>query len=122
MKDFQVMLAATVTNETDFSFPLIVSPKVDGFRGTIRDGRLRARSGKLVANVATDAFFSHRALEGFDGELIIGHPTAKNLFQATTSALRSERFDPKASLLVFDLIGDGGFEQRLKKLDAALAK
>jgi DNA ligase-1 len=121
MSSFKVMKAAT-GKEGDFRFPAIASPKVDGFRGYVLNGRLNARSGKGVANVATDKFFSHPACEGLDGELVKGSPVAKDCFQSTTVAMRTERGDPQVTWLVFDAIGEGGFEERLARLDVLLAQ
>lgn len=117
----QVMLAATAS-DTEFSYPLIASPKVDGFRAYVSEGRMRARSNKFVANLATDLFFRHPALENFDGELVVGPPNAKDLFQVTTSALRRAQGKPESVFLVFDYIDESlSFEMRLAKLDKAIA-
>jgi DNA ligase-1 len=118
---FKVMKASKAT-DSDFRFPLIASPKVDGFRGYVRGAKLNARSNKAVPNRATAVFFSHPALDNMDGELIVGQPNATDAFQVTTSALRSMGGDPKAMFLVFDFIDDSlGFTDRLAKLDAAVA-
>lgn len=100
---FEVMKAADVT-EREIRFPAIASPKIDGFRGYVQHGKLTMRSGKPCANRATQEFFSHPALEGFDGELVVGSPVSKDGFHATSSGLRTENFDPRATFLVFDII------------------
>lgn len=101
--DFEVMKAADAT-ENEIVFPTVLSPKVDGFRGYIRNAVLALRSGKQCANQATQKFFSHAALEGLDGELVVGSPVARDGFHATSSGLRTEKWDPRATFLVFDVI------------------
>lgn len=113
---FRPMLAETCT-EHDVRFPVYASPKLDGLRGIVVDGMVKTRSMKPFTNVATHEFFSHPALEGLDGELIVGPPTAKDVFLRSTSALRNRVGDPGAVFYVFDLHnGSGTFEERLASL------
>ena len=47
---FKPLLAYTIKDLTKLKFPVYASPKVDGIRGTVVDGTLRTRSGKLFPN------------------------------------------------------------------------
>lgn len=115
-KPFKPMLAETCT-EHDVRFPVYASAKLDGLRGVVIDGQLKTRSMKPFTNKATSEFFSNPLLEGFDGELIVGPATAKDVFLRSTSALRNQVGDPEAVFYVFDLHnGPAVFEDRLSAL------
>lgn len=101
-KKFSPMLAANAA-ESEFQFPAFASAKLDGLRGTVHREGLRSRSMKPFGNAATAKFFSHPALVGFDGEMIVGMPNAKDCFARSTSGLRNGAHDPKAVFYVFDI-------------------
>lgn len=66
-------------------FPYYASPKLDGLRGLVKDGQLLSRSLKLIPNIHVQNTLAKLKLNGMDGELIAGQPTAKNCMQACTS-------------------------------------
>lgn len=99
---FRPMLAFSCT-EDEVKFPVLTSVKLDGLRAVVKDGKLYTRSLKPFANKATVEFFERPELEGFDGELIVGEPTAKDCFLKSTSGLRNMKGDPQAVFYVFDL-------------------
>jgi len=100
-------------------FPVFASAKLDGVRGVVIDGKLHSRSLKPVPNVFTSALFSRPELTGYDGELIVGSPTAKDVFRQTGSATSREVGEPDVKFYVFDnFAAPGGFEQRLATLKA----
>ena len=121
---FKPMLACS--EELDVSqirFPVYASFKLDGFRGLVLDGKLVSRNLKPIPNTYVSALFSHPALNGWDGELIVGSPTAKNakgdsiVFRTTSSALTTEAFRPDVTFYVFDNFeAKGGFNERLATL------
>jgi len=95
------MLAAKVT-AAEVRFPVYASAKLDGVRGRIVGGKLQTRSGKPIPNAFTMDRFSDAALEGFDGELIVGAPNAKDVFRATSAATANKKFRPDVKFYVFD--------------------
>lgn len=105
-------------------FPLIASPKLDGIRGLVSGSKLMSRSLKLIPNANIQAHFGHKLLDGFDGELIMYSPTAKDVYRKTTSVVMS---DDKPSLgctyYVFDLHdSDASYTLRRKALETRVAK
>ena len=59
-------------------------------------------------------------LHGLDGELILGDPTAPDVFRQTTSAVMSHAGEPEATFYVFDDFTEPyrPFTQRLERLQA----
>ena len=101
------MLAATATvGEIQTLLtkgPLIATPKLDGIRCLIKDGRLYSRSLKPIPNQFIRATLEDRPeLNGLDGELMIGAPGDPAQFQLTTSGVMRERGEPDFTYWVFD--------------------
>jgi DNA ligase-1 len=112
------MLAVNIKAEL-VRFPVFASAKLDGVRGVVIDGKLHSRSLKPVPNRHTSALFSRPELTGYDGELIVGSPMAKDAFRQTGSATSREVGEPDVKFYVFDnFAAPGGFEQRLATLKA----
>ena len=84
-------------------FPVYGSPKLDGIRAAVVEGKLLSRSLKPIPNKFIYAQLSQAKLTGLDGELIVGSPTAKNVFNKTTSAVRRYDDEPEVMYCVFDL-------------------
>lgn len=100
-------------------YPVLGSFKLDGFRALVgNDGQLYTRKLKLVRNRYTQALFGTDQLEGFDGELIVGEPTAKGVFQRTSSGVTSFDGQPNVRFFVFDLWNrpNDPFERRYRDL------
>jgi DNA ligase-1 len=89
MKQFKPMLSATHETGGQLTFPVIVSPKLDGIRCVIREGQALSRSLKPIANKALRELLSHPLLEGLDGELISGSETDETAFNSTTRSVMS---------------------------------
>lgn len=87
---------------SSFPYPMLLSPKLDGIRCLIIDGVACGRSLKPIPNKHVQKLFGRRELNGLDGELIVGPPTAKNVFQATTSGVMSIDGEPNVAFYVFD--------------------
>lgn len=103
MKLGRPMLAMRKPPE-EVTYPLLGSFKLDGFRALVgHDIELYTRKLKLVRNRFTQSLFGQRELLGFDGELIVGHPTARGVFQRTSSGVTSFDGEPDVKFHVFDL-------------------
>lgn len=103
IKKFQPMLASPV----DFSkvvYPVLVSPKLDGIRCLVRGAVALTRSLKPIPNTYIQSILGHEELNGFDGEIIVGDPTDKNCYQATSSGVMSHDGEPQFMFYVFDFI------------------
>lgn len=110
-------MLATAAELSELRYPLYASPKLDGVRGVIVDGKLRSRSLKAFPNPHVSALFSKQGLDGLDGELILGDPTAKDVYRVTNGACARETGTPDVELWVFDdFNAKGGFEARLERL------
>jgi DNA ligase-1 len=112
-----------VTNEaiSRLNFPVLVSPKFDGIRACMQNGKLVSRSFKPIPNENIQKFFSFLP-EGVDGELMYGSPESKSVFQDTTSIVMS-RTKPATGVFfyVFDMFGDKPFTKRIENARAAVA-
>jgi DNA ligase-1 len=112
-KTFKPLLAV----EADLSklrFPLYLSPKLDGIRTLILNGKAVTRNLKPIPNKYIREILEAHAdiLEGFDGELIVGSPTASDCFNKTSSAVMSFDGAPEFQYHVFDRIAEGTYENR----------
>ncbi len=101
---FRPMLAGKVGDMSQLRFPMYASPKIDGIRCLTIGGQVLARSLKPIRND-----FVRKTLEpyqGFDGELVVGNVTDKDVYPRTQSAVNSIGGEPDFKYLVFDsLIG-----------------
>lgn len=94
-----------------------VSPKMDGIRAIVRDGKLLSRTLKPIRNAHTQALFGNPLYEGLDGELIVGEPYGLNVFARTSSGVMSADGTPDVRFYVFDDTTHGGrFVERHTKL------
>jgi DNA ligase-1 len=97
-------------------FPVLASPKLDGIRATIQGGVVMSRSLKPIANRYVQALLGGRPeLEGLDGELIVGSPTAADCFRVSSSGVMSESGRPDFVFHVFDVFQFGPFSERLEQ-------
>lgn len=108
----------------DIQFPVYASPKLDGIRAVVIDGQLLSRKLKPITNTYTQASFGRQALNGLDGELIVGEPFGKDVFNRTTGPVRREEGYPQITFWVFDWFGipSQPYEQRLDYCKAAVKK
>lgn len=84
-------------------FPALFSPKFDGIRCTVQDGKLYSRSLKLIPNLEMQKKWGHKDFDGLDGEIIVGPPTAADCFNRSTSTVMSRDKSAKdAVFYVFD--------------------
>jgi len=119
---FKPMLAGTLAAPFIVGparFPLYVSRKLDGVRATIQDGRVYSRSLKLHPNKFTQAVFGSAALEGLDGELILGPPNAPDVFRKSAAAVSTITGHPALTYWVFDVYDPKlGYADRFAKATA----
>lgn len=77
------MLGAAVQLH-EIRFPVIASPKLDGVRALGVGNEVRSRTLKMIPNLALQSDLSG-CFEAWDGELIVGDPTAADVYQKTVS-------------------------------------
>lgn len=107
------MLASTASEV--IRLPALLSPKYDGIRCLIIDGVACGRSLKPIPNKYIQQLFGRTEFNGLDGELVVGNPTARDVFQTTSSGVMSIEGEPDVRFHVFDdFIETGGFSRRLK--------
>lgn len=98
---------------------LLASPKLDGIRFCVFGGVAYSRSLKLIPNKFIQTYVKEHAdtLEGVDGEIIIGSPTAEDCFNVTTSGVMRIEGEPDFRLYAFDLYSlDKTYKERYKAL------
>ena len=77
------MLPATFDTNLPLEFPLLTTPKIDGIRALIVNGRLVSRSLKLIPNETLRAMLERLLPEGADGEISCGG----NFYDTTSFAM-----------------------------------
>ena len=120
-----LMKPVTYIRGMPLKFPLYASPKLDGFRcGVANCTPYVGREKSVVVNRAVRSMLSRCALNGFDGELLVGSPTAKHAWATTSSLLRSEKAGDTGTtdvnFYVFDLwnMAKVSYHDRLTMLKA----
>ena len=110
------MLSATLVNPETLSYPVYVSPKLDGLRCLIKDGVAVSRNLKPFRNKFVQAQLAGLP-DGLDGELIVGSPTEGYVLNRTQSGIMSSDGEPDFTYWVFDnFAATGGWELRLESL------
>jgi len=93
---FRPLLAADAT-DADIRYPVLASPKIDGIRCLIVNGKAVTRSLKPIPNEHIRSMLEKYAPDGADGEIVVG-----DSFNATTSAVMSRDGEPAFTYFVFD--------------------
>jgi len=78
----------TLAVNADFAkiqYPVYASPKLDGIRCSIVDGKALSRTLKPIPNKAIYEFLSDDEFTGLDGELIVGAAVASDVYNKTVS-------------------------------------
>ncbi len=102
-------------------FPALFSPKLDGVRAMVQNGRLYTRNLKLVPNLEMQKLWGCEELDDLDGEIIVGSPTAEDCFNRTSSVVRAVGKSAEgATFYVFDKFGTDSFEERLQHAKEAV--
>ncbi len=98
-------------------YPVYASPKIDGIRAAVVGGKLLSRSLKPIPNKYVSGLLSSMKLDGIDGELVAGSPTAANAMQEATSFFMSHDKIQPFTWYVFDKHNsEMGFDLRYKEL------
>lgn len=115
---FKPMLAATLESLEDVKFPVYVSSKLDGIRCLIVDGVAVSRNLKPIPNKHIQKCLKGLP-DGLDGELILVIEDHHDLadFNAVQSVVMSEEGEPNFEYVVFDIVEDLAFEQRINTLE-----
>lgn len=120
---FKPLLAAPAElDKLDYT-NLWLSAKLDGIRAIIINGVVVSRNLKPIRNRHIQRLYGNRPeIEGYDGELIVGCPTAKDCYQVTNSGVMSADGEPDVSFHVFDWICDPSreYQGRLMMVDPLL--
>lgn len=102
MKDFKPMLASPAELDK-LNYPLFASPKLDGIRATVVGNQLLSRKKLKIPNKHIFATLSKEVYSGLDGELVVGEPTAHDVYNKTNSAVMTHAGFPAATFYVFDV-------------------
>jgi DNA ligase-1 len=107
------MLAATadINNLDKLKFPVIASPKLDGIRCLIVNGKAVSRTFKPIPNHYVQSEL-YNLPEGLDGEIILPGKT----FNEIQSAVMSFEGTPDFQYVVFDRYSELSYRDRLKLL------
>ena len=117
VKPLRPMLSAKVESIDDLPYPLLASPKLDGVRALVVNGELVSRNLKPIPNAWCQKLFGIPALEGFDGELIVGHAFVPGVFDRTQSGVMSRDGEPDVYFHVFDHWKEpGGYGARMAQV------
>lgn len=113
----------TLAVAADFSkikYPVYASPKLDGIRCSIVDGKALSRTLKPIPNKRIYADLSHSKFDGLDGELIVGSPTSKTCYTDSVSNVMAFDKVPAYTYFVFDChdIPEATYRHRLESLNA----
>lgn len=100
MSNFKPMLAVAVEDVSKIKYPVLASPKLDGIRCVILDGKALSRSLKPIPNAYIRNYLERLNINGMDGEIMI---PGKN-FNEIQSAVMSEEGEPNFEYHVFDLV------------------
>lgn len=94
--------------------PVWVSPKLDGVRCLQMEGASMSRTLKQLPNRFVQSVLGNHLLDGLDGEVVVGLPTAPDCINATTSGVMSRDGEPNFTYHVFDCwdTPNIGFRQR----------
>lgn len=116
----KVMLAGQfVPEKIQAMLPMFGQPKLDGIRMYVENGEAYTRSQKLVRSEWVQKLISEAGpiMNGLDGEIIAGDPTAKDAYRRTNSSVMSYAKPDDVTFHVFDHWGhEGNFEERFEYL------
>jgi len=113
----------TLAVNADFSkiqYPVYASPKLDGIRCSIVDGKALSRTLKPIPNKHIYEQLSDSRLNGLDGELIVGSPTSPTCYNESVSNVMAFDKVPDFTYFVFDChdIPQATYRHRLDMLNS----
>jgi DNA ligase 1 len=97
-------------------YPVYASPKLDGIRCSIVNGKALSRTLKPIPNKHIYGQLSSPKLEGLDGELIVGSPTSATVYNKTVSQVMAhDKSHANVAYYVFDMhdIPEATYRHRL---------
>lgn len=99
------MLAGKCLDVAKLKYPVYVTPKLDGIRALMIDGKLVSRNFKSIPNNYIRKTFEDILPDNIDGELILnGEKESGAEFGKTTSAVMSEDGEPDVKYYAFDYV------------------
>lgn len=103
-ENFRPILAIEHTKVKTQPSNMYMSEKLDGIRCIIFGGVAYSRSLKRIPNLSIQAYVQHHAeaMEGMDGELIVGDKNAPDVFNQSTSGVMRIEGEPNFTFWVFD--------------------
>ena len=101
---FKPQLAIEQTKVKTQPSNMYMSEKLDGIRCIIFGGVAYSRSLKRIPNLSIQAYVQYHAeaMEGMDGELIVGDKNAPDVFNQSTSGVMRIEGEPDFTFWVFD--------------------
>lgn len=105
------MLAAELTDERLLRYPLLATPKVDGIRFLVVNGKAVTRSLNPIPNDHVRTWIEANLPEGVDGEI-----TVPGGFGATSSAVTRQNGTPDFTVWLFDQYGPDAYRARVQQL------
>lgn len=103
-------------------WPVYASPKIDGIRCVVEDGKPWSRTHKVLPNRhLQDMILTFKdALNLCDGELVVGDPAAPDVMNKSTSGIMSMMGTPALQYLLFDYVENERtpYRDRLEALQA----
>lgn len=101
---FKPQLAIEQTKVKTQPVNMYMSEKLDGIRCIIFGGVAYSRSLKRIPNLSIQAYVQYHAeaMEGMDGELIVGDKNAPDVFNQSTSGVMRIEGEPDFTFWVFD--------------------
>lgn len=114
MNILKPMLAARLEDLSTIKYPVLCTPKIDGIRALIVNGKAVTRSFRPIPNTFIRNHLEATCPDGFDGELCMkGKP-----FNETSSAIMREDNEPDFNYIVFDYCTDPkeGYSSRMETL------
>lgn len=124
-KQFKPMRAAKMRKAEDVIYPVFSSPKIDGFRVVVIGGTVLSNNLLPIPNVHVQEMFGHRGLNGLDGELIVGSPTAKNVLSNTSHIVSSNsNHSDELKFFLFDdfTYPDDPYIERKRRLESRIPR
>ncbi len=115
---FKPMLSASLdgVDLASLRYPLVASPKLDGYRCIVIHGVAYSRNMKPIPNPFVQKVLSMH--HGLDGELIVGSPTEGHVLGRAAEVMRKGDHEPDFCLHVFDNpIHDGPWRERFGSLN-----
>lgn len=109
-----MLLCKDSPDTSTLKYPMYASPKLDGIRALVVNGRVMSRTMKEIPNKEIQRRFGRAEYEGFDGELIVGDPNDKDVYRKTVSIVMAHDKDAiDVEYYVFDKYDHpGAFAER----------